>query len=415
MKISIQSVIDKCIWLLTVFLLSSFLIFETYTWGKYAFFAASVLIALLSAVSYNGIIRLRLQPYHIFFLLFAMYTAATSLWAMRSSDATTKAMTLVQILGCAAMLYLHYDRKDNIRQLLLAVMWAGYLVTLYAISFYGIDQMLESAQDIRLENEFSNVNSIAMAAAIACMLQWNEALHKRNIWSVVMMVPAVILITATQSRKAFVMLIAGIVLMYVMKTAQQKGFLKKLLKLLMYGVVLLVALRLLFRLPIFTGSLERMEQLLNFWSDEGSTDHSTIMRNNMVELGMEWFKKYPIGGVGIGSPHILTARYLSFDSYLHNNFVELLCGGGIVGFVLYYAMYAFLFIELFKYRKADHEAFSVGIVWLSLMLVMNYGMVTYYSKLQWYYLLIHFLNVAQLRKKHTEMLHNAQEPAEQRN
>lgn len=413
MKISLQSVIDKSIWLLTVFLFSTFLIFETYAWGKYAFFGATILIVLLSAVSYNGVIRLRLQPYHIFFLLFTLYVAATSLWAMRPAEAANKSFTLIQIFVCAAMLYLHYDRKDNIRDLLMAVMWAGYLVVLYAISFYGLDQMLESSQDIRLENEFSNVNTIALAAAISCMLQWNELLNKRNIWSVVMMVPAVILITATQSRKAFVLLTAGIICVYIMKTSQQKGFLRKFFKLLMYGTILLVGLRLLFQLPIFAGSLERMEQMFNFWSNDGKTDHSTIMRNDMMALGLEWFLKYPVGGIGMGNPHILAAKYLGFDAYLHNNFVELLCGGGIIGFVMYYAMYVYLFVNLYKYRKADHEAFSVGIIWLALMLIMNYGMVTYYSKLQWYYLLIHFINVSQLKKKYTEMLQNDQKPVAQ--
>ncbi len=415
MRISLESVIDKIIWLLTVFLLSSFLIFETYAWGRYAFFGASILILLLSAISYGGILRIRLQPYHIFFLLFIAFAAMSSLWAIRSSDAIGKASTLFRILVCAAMLYIHYDRKDHIRPLLLAVMWAGYFVTLYAITFYGLDTMLESSQDIRLENEFSNVNTIAMSAAISCILQWHELLSKRNLWSSVLVIPSVILITATQSRKAFVMLLAGIVLVYTVKTMRQKGFAKKLLKLILYMVLMFVALRLLFQLPIFSGSLERMDKLLNFWSNEGTADNSTIVRNNMAQLGIEWFKKYPIGGVGIGNPHILADRYLNFDAYLHNNFVELLCGGGVIGFALYYGMYAYLFISLFKYRKVDRDAVSIAFVWLTLMLIMNYGMVTYYSKLQWYYLTIHFINVGQLKKKHMEMIQNAQELPSQRN
>ena len=90
----------------------------------------------------------------------------------------------------------------------------------------------------------------------------------------------------------------------------------------------------------------------------------------------------------------------------------MLCGGGIIGFVLYYAMYFYLFVGLFKYRKADNEAFYVALIWLTMMLIMNYGMVTYYSKLQWYYLAIHFLNVNQLRKKYKEMNANEQKLAE---
>jgi len=413
MKVSLRSVIEKIIWVLMTFLFASFLIFDRTVGGRYAFFAATILIVVLSAIANKGVLSIRLHPYHLFFLLFTAYVGLSSLWAMRSSDALYKASTLFQIFACASMVIIHFDKTTSMRPLYLAVMWSGYFVTIYSIFVYGLDTMLASAQDIRLENEFTNINSIAMAAAISCMFQWNELLHKRSIWSSVFMIPAVVLITATQSRKAFVLLVAGILLVYIVKTMGQKGFVKKLFKLVLYCALLFVGLMLLFRLPIFSGSLERMEQLLNFWSNEGQTDHSTIMRNNMMELGIEWFKKYPIAGVGMGNPHILAARYLRFDAYLHNNFVELLCGGGIIGFVLYYAMYAYLAYTIFKYRNADRESAFLSLIWLGLMLIMNYGMVTYYSKLQWYYLAIHFINVDYLKRKHREMIRNAEESATQ--
>lgn len=408
MKVSVNSVLEKCIWVLTVFLFSSFLIFDTYTWGKYAFFLASVLVVLLSAVIHDGVVRIRPDAYHGFFALFILYVAVTSLWAIKPSDATGKAITLAQILLCAAMLFIHYDRKDNMRSLISAIMWSGYVVTLYAITFYGMDSMLKSAQDIRLENEFANVNAIAMAAALSCMLQWRDLTEKRNIWSAVMMIPAVILITATQSRKAFILLAAGILGIYIMRMARQKGMSKKIIKLVTYVVVGYVAVVLILQLPIFEGSMERMRGLLAFWSDNGEADHSTILRNDMTTLGIESWKDHPLGGIGIGCPHILARDYLKFDAYLHNNFVEMLCGGGLIGFCLYYAIFIYLFVCLFKYRKADYEAFSVALIWLGLMLIMNYGMVTYYSKLQWYYLLFHFINVSQMRRKYKEMIANEQ-------
>lgn len=416
MKISMKTVAEKLIWLLTIFLFTSFQLFNTTNWGRYAFFGASILIVLLSAVAYDGVIRIRIQAYHIFFVLFIGYTAMTSLWAVfRPVDASNKSITLLQIFGCAAMLYLHYERKGHIRDLLSAVKWSGFLVTLYAIAFYGLDAMLESAQDIRLENEFNNVNAIAIAAALSCMLLWDDLMRRKNLWAVVLLVPAVVLITATQSRKAFVMLLAGVFGIYIMHAAKQKGLVKKMFRLLIYAVVVFVGLRLLFRLPIFSGSLERMDQLLNFWSQEGDADHSTIMRNDMVELGIEWWKEHPLLGIGIGNPHVLSATYLKFDAYLHNNYVELLCGGGIVAVLIYYGMYVYLLISLFRYRKADPDAFGIALIWMALLLVMDYGMVTYYTKTQWYYLLIHFINVSNMKEKYREMMENAQEPSEEGN
>ena len=411
MKISLNSVIEKVIWGLLVFLLTSFLTLGLTIGGRYLFLAATLLIIPLSALANNGILRIRLHPYHFFLLFFATYTALSSLWGLRSSDAIGKASTLFQILACVSVLFIHYDKTVNPRPLYLAIMWSGYFVTIYAILVYGMDTLLASAQDVRVGNEFNNINSVAMTAAISCMFQWNELLNKRSIWSTVFVIPAVILITATQSRKAFVMLFAGIVLLYVVKTMGQKGFAKKLLKLLAYFVVLIVAMTLLFRLPIFSGSLERMGQLLNFWSNEGKVDHSTIERNEMMELGFRYWKENPLFGVGIGCPHILSAAHLNRDAYLHNNFIELLCGGGIVGFVLFYSMYVYLAYSIFKYRNADPETAYLLLTWLALLLVMDYGSVSYYTKTRWYYLAIIFISLDYLRRKHREMISNAEESA----
>ena len=105
----------------------------------------------------------------------------------------------------------------------------------------------------------------------------------------------------------------------------------------------------------------------------------------------------------MANPHILARDYLNFNAYLHDNFAELLCGGGIIGFCLYYAMYAYLFSQLWKYRKVDKQRVAFFALWLGLMLIMNYGMVTYYSKAQNFYLMIHFVNVFDLKRKATEL------------
>lgn len=105
----------------------------------------------------------------------------------------------------------------------------------------------------------------------------------------------------------------------------------------------------------------------------------------------------------MANPHILARDYLNFNAYLHDNFAELLCGGGIIGFCLYYTMYVYLFSQLWKYQKVDKQRVAFFALWLMLMLAMNFGMVTYYSKAQNFYLMIHFMNVFDLKRKATEL------------
>ena len=400
MKLSLYRTSEKLICLLTVFILTKYIIFETYTWGRYAFLGASVVVVLLSAYLNKGRFTIRFGAFHGFMLLFGGYCFLSSLWAIDSSDSIQMGKTTFQILICAMMLYIHYQNEDSVQKLLEVVKWAGYLVSIYAIAFYGLDEIANAVENVRLENDFSNVNTIGMAAAVSCMIQTHEWLYREKRWQAVFMFPCVLIIAASQSRKALVLLALGVFGVYFIRKRNGGDVINRLLKMVLLVAVALGVVALLYFLPIFDGIRERMDFLIAGLLGSDDADNSTLVRLKMTALGWEWFKKHPIGGIGIGNPHILTARYLGKDAYLHNNFAELLCGGGIVGFVLYYAMYFYLFRNLLKYRDVDRRYFEMCFVWLVLMLIIDYGMVSYYFKSQWFYLMIHFLNVHHMSKKY---------------
>lgn len=402
MKLEVSDISDKFIWILTVSLFVCFLVFDTYVWGKYYFLAGSALILLLSSLQNRGKFRFEMGAYQWFLLFFLTYALLSAVWAMNSSDSIVKARTLFRILICSTFLYIHYIEKDDIYSLLRAIMWAGYIVAIYSILFYGLDNLLRATQisTMRLDNEYSNVNSLGMACALSCVLQFAELLYKeKRRWTAILLIPTVVVMAATQSRKALIFALIGILVLLVIKNIDSENFLKSFFKILVGVFVAIVVLLMLSRLDIFGGISERMASMLNLFTGEGKVDSSTLKRNYMVALGIAWWKKHPILGIGIGCPHIINAQYLNFDAYLHNNFVELLCGGGLIGFCLYYSIYVYLFVNLWKYRHADKKYVSVCFVWLALMLAMDYGMVSYYSKTTCFYLMVHFVNIQCLKRK----------------
>ena len=403
MKLSLKIILEKLVWLLTVCILTTYILLEEYSWGRYVFFGASFLVALLAGIRYKGKLTIRLQVFHWFALFFAGYCALSSVWALRPSDAIQKGETIFLTAVCTMMTYVYYQDEDDIWKLLRAVKWTGYIVSVYAILFYGMNQIMAGS---RLNNDFSNVNTIGMAVAVACTIQAHEWIYKKNRWPAVFMIPCGLIIAATQSRKAMLILLLGILGVYIVKKRLGKGMLNHVAKIAGVIIVALVAFVLVYSLPVFEGVRERMDSMIAGILGTGKADRSTLIRLSMIDLGFEWFLKYPIGGVGVGCPHILAAQYLNFNAYLHNNFVELLCGGGVIGFCLYYAIYVYLFVNLLKYRDADRQHFEICFVWLMLMLLMDYGMVSYYSKSQWFYLMIHFLNICCLKKK-SELMDSA--------
>lgn len=406
MTISLRKLALSLVFVFTAMLFALFVLFDTYTWGKYVLFGLSLAVLLLGGFLGKGKILFRVDAYVALNILFIVYILLTSLWAMRPSDTLTMATTMFRILICAYILYCTYTSIPELDEtvLLKAVMWAGYVVAIYSIAFYGVDQMIAAGRDdsLRVDNEFSNVNSIGLISVLSCMIQVNLPLLDRKTRlfpSALFLIPCVIVIAATQSRKALVFLIAGVLIgavVWAQKSKTKRGFVVKAVFGLGIGVLLVY---LLLRTEMLSGIRERMQGLINALLGTGKVDHSTVLRNNLRNLGWEEFLKHPIGGIGIANPHILAAQRYSFDAYLHDNFAELLCGGGIFGFVTYYSLYAYLFFQLWKHRGADRKRATFFALWLLLMLAMDYGMVSYYSKSQNFYLMIHFVNVFFLKRK----------------
>ena len=407
MAISLRKLAITLVFVFTTALFVFFILFDTYTWGRYAFLSLSVAIFLLGCGINHGKVTFRFTPFITLNILFIGFVLSSSLWAINISDSVIMARTLMRVFVCAYMMYITYLNTPELDEsvLLKAVMWAGYIVALYSLSFYGLDNIIVagSSSSLRVDTEFANVNTIGMACALSCVIQINlKYLRPKEHFfpSALLMIPSIVVIAATQSRKALVFLIAG-ALGYAFVKAQKssKPAFVKFVKILFWVFILALVLYGVLQLDIFDGIRERMVGMLNAVLGNGKADHSTILRNNLRTLGLTWFLKYPVGGIGVANPHILAAQYCNFDAYLHDNFVELLCGGGIIGFCLYYAMYVYLFRRLWKYRKIDKQRVAFFALWLGLMLAMKFGMVTYYSKSQNFYLMVHFVNVFDLKRK----------------
>lgn len=403
MKLSLNKLSEKLIWLLTVLIVATYVAFQVYTWRRYVYFSASVVIFVLAAFDNKWRITIKFEPYYGFMLLFSGYCYMSSLWAMSPGDSMQMGETIFQILCCNMMLYVYYQNENNIEKLLSAVMWAGYIASIYTISFYGLDEIANAAENRRLGLEFANVNNIGIAVAVSCVIQVHELMYNQHRKSAPFMILNIIVIAACQSKTAIVLLVLGVLAVYFLKNWYGKKNLNRLMKFALSILCAIGIMVVLYSLPIFDGIRERMDSMFLGMLGKGVMDNSTWERMRMMELGWEWFKRFPVGGIGIGNAHILVSRYIGVDTYMHNNYMELLCSGGIVGFVIYYAMYFYLFRNLLRYKNADRKHFEICFVLMVLMLIMDYGVVSYYDKAQWFYLMVHFLNVFCLKKKSVVM------------
>ena len=391
---------DKMIWVATWLYLVSFNVF-------YASSMSGPLMMLISLfVLVNSNFKMEIFHYHLMTLQWCLYVFATSFWAINGRYSIKVGITILQALISIYIFYEYYRKLPDIRILLRIVMWSGYFIVFYTYFFYGITNILDSESSERLQNEFSNVNTIAMVTSTAMILHFYFVFfEKTSRWQMIAMyIPSVMVIGATQSRKAIVLLLFGIGLLYYFKTTvgKRKDNLLPFLKLLGFVAVIVIILFALVESGLFAGLASRMEGLIATITGEGDADSSAAVRKMYRKIGWIQFSRTPILGVGMNNTVILASRALSKGTYLHCNYAELAAGGGTIGLISYYSIFLYVVYHEAKYIKVDSSAVLM-LVWVTMRFVTDWGAVSYYGKITFFYAMVFYLHVSLMKRKYPEI------------
>ena len=402
MIITRTKILNDLIWLLTVFLVSSFLLFDQYGWGKYSFIACSVLIYALSVVRNGWRARLRIEVFHSLLFLFILYVALTAVWTISASETLTMARTLIRIWVCLALVYWVYmDDNDPIR-LISTIIASSYVVAFYSFFVYGFSDIMQASDDALTSVKLANINSIALFLSFGVVCDLFLLLyHGAKLYSL-LSVLSVIIIAFTRSRKAIIFLVIGTVFLLLFRSAKGNGFWNRFFRVIGVLILVITALYFISHLSIFSGVNMRLQRMLNTFMGSGKIDSSTLTRNELVRVGWKVFINNPLGGVGMNCTHYMAYKYLNVDAYLHNNYVELLAGGGIFAFIIYYSMHVYLLVGFIKLKNIDLKWCVFGILLIVLLLITDYGRVAYYSKVVYFELMALFLILRIVRRNGEE-------------
>lgn len=388
--------IEKISDILMMILFSSFIIFSIDTSGIYIMVALSIIIYIINCYVSNTLKKIHFGIFHIYLLIFAIFSFFSSLWSIEPEYAYEKGITLLEFLVFFSILYAAYYNIP-IARLFNIVMWAGFLISFYTIFFVGIENLSEIIEEgSRLENEFANVNVIGMTCCESILIALYFYKIRRNFLLILLCLPALIIVASSNSRKAFLMLIFGILLILLFQRHEKKSrshFIKLGFSLVLFAVIIF----LIFDSQLFEGSVSRLDGLIASFNGEGEIDSSTALREQYTQIGFNQLNQTPFLGLGMGNGRILAYEVSGFDAYLHNNYAELAADGGIIGLILYYWIYIPIIGKEVKYRKSDKWAVLILIL-VGLMLIMDYGAVSYYSKTTYFMLMIYILHLNKIHK-----------------
>ena len=386
---------------LAILLFSAFFVLFDWAYASITILLLFLLMAVSMMVLRGGRLTLRITFFHVWMLVFCLFCLLSVIWAWDTENAMTKGKTAFSMLVCYSLAFLCYQEFDSVDALLKAVLWGGNAVMLIIFGSFGVHGILSLLEygDRLSEQFYLNSNVVGVVCAMSMVVNVYYILKDKRIhWWNQFLVPGVIILSATGSRQALAIMAGGLVLLVFLAVIRGRSP-GEIAILLVVGIVLVVGMLILIaRLPAFSGIYKRMLSMVSALTGVGKTDRSATTRLALIDVGLEQFKRTPILGVGMGSGHLVAWKYLNKYFYLHNNFAEILAGGGLVGFTIYYSIYAYIFVRFVRYRRYATLETAVCTTLLIMALVEDYASVTYNAKETYFYLMLGFLETEKLKK-----------------
>lgn len=371
--------------------------------NKYSKVLAFALMGLLALyVLINGMIKI--NSVVLCLAGFTVWGFLSYFWAVDKQATLERALTMLQLLILFWLLYIYLSKENKVEMLILALCVAGIIFAVYILATNGLSAYVSGLEEgNRMGAEDVNENTVGLATGIAALIAFWYAFYKKKYYFLIFAAISTFVALGTGSRKVLVLLVLGVVMMFVLK-----GNAKKKVLSIFECMVVLIILYAILQLPIFETINERFDAMISAFTGEGEGDNSALTRLEMIDVGWKQFLKTPIYGIGLENSNVITQEYLSLDTYLHNNYIELLACVGIVGFVLYYALYLIPLKKLIVPSFRGDVLAIIALILLIVSLVMEFGSVQYYTKSTYLQILVFILVAERVGKKNEQNIESLQ-------
>jgi len=293
----------------------------------------------------------------------------STLWAYSFSGAWEYRNRILVTTTLIIFISLYADTKREIDITLISIVLSSAILAVVLL----INTPLEQWGDERLGREVGmNANSLGMLFAYAATI----CLYfiKKNKLFLMLFILFGTISLFSGSRKAFVLLLLATVILFFNTIKKPSN----ILYIIPFGALFFSLIYFTMNNPILYHILgRRIMGLLNAVSGEGRVDHSTIVRLDLINIGIEQFKIKPLIGYGLNSYRFMN----KYKLYAHNNYIELLVSAGLIGTVLYYAMPLIILFRSTTIWLTKTRAVILPILFMIIMFVSDYGVVSYYSQL----------------------------------
>ncbi len=302
-------------------------------------------------------------------LLFVMYAALSTFWVECDTEVFGMVFTLVQLFAFYIIVRLNIADERDMRFVLWAIYIGALLMCIYTIIFYGPAEIFSRIlEGKRIGQEINQVNAMGTYCTIFGIMSLYFIIYEKRYlcWAVLPVMVFVLL--GCGSRKAFLLMALSLLLLFMFKS--KKGV---LLRFMAVGCVLLIAVYLVLQFADRESNyfLYRIAQVFEIFQDNqaGLTDVSLADRSQMITYGIELWSDNPVFGYGPQQFEYHYSLLRGIRRPPHCTYIQVLVGYGLIGFSLFYGIYAFVFSKIIpmirKQRKYSILIFTFTMVFLA--------------------------------------------------
>lgn len=391
----------KVIWVMAfLYYTFSFVISYISGYGKYLLIGSLAIMLFAYYAGHKGVIKYRRNGFIVYLFIWTAYVMISSLWSFHFIQSINIGINIAEIAAAMIIIYICFEEDESTERLLKVIMWGGYAVVIYSILYYGPSYFITKlSQGIRISSNGINSNALGMCAAMSISINIFYILNKNIKWWSILGGISFFVLAASGSRKAIVILIIDTGLIAFFYDLGTKKSINSIIKKILIFIAVIALIVGISRLSVMSIINERLNGLIAALIGRSGADTSALTRLKMISLGREIFKQSPVRGIGFGSAQYIVEINLGLNTYLHNNFVEILAGGGIIGFIIYYSLFAYLIYGMIKYRDFTDKQYIISFTLLIASLVTDCGQVSYESKDTYVNFLLFYLTLRNIKSK----------------
>lgn len=365
------------------FFILSLFIFENKTYST-LFSIIQLIFVLYTIINVFHSMKMKINGMHIWFLVILLIAFLFLIFNYAYNVNYTFYIIFKNCVRCICLLvYLLEDVETRTKKIMLFFILSGGLCALnLCLDFFqsgGIQYNdLKYASNSRIGADIAggNVNIVALNLSFSflpCLYYYQETDNIRNkiLYGCMMIfIFTSSMLTGTRKTLFFYVITFMLFIMLSKKNRIKKIMIAVLIILIAYWSLLNIE-------PLYYligHKIDIFRDNSYYLMYEGSDN----IRKRLIKEGLILFFNNPFG-IGFGA----SSNYLG--GYAHNNFVEILISGGLIGFIIYYFLYIYILINSNKYKQSDLLSKYVYVSIIGL-LILEIGQVTYLYTIPLYFL-----------------------------